>query len=107
MKPSEKLLEVLPQILEAYKQAVVDMPIEGYYEWLIIRDMEWGICCYATWSLGIGIIGDVAQLIGDGFLNDDVPRPSYTYEQNLKQIQVRIDWMESILKEHYENNIPS
>lgn len=97
-KPSEHLLSVLPRILADYKQAVIDMPREGHYEWLHERGMDRGICRYARLSLRKSISVHVEQLIGFGYLNDNFPKPYYTYEENLAQLQVRIDRMEKLLR---------
>lgn len=96
-----KLKEVIKQILPHYEKALIEMPKEGHYEWLYSRYIAYGICHFSRRLIGVDISKKMEKSIGYfGLLHHESPKILHTYQQNLKQIQNRVDWMREYLSKN-------
>jgi len=93
-----ELKEVIQQILPHYEKALIEMPKEGHYEWLSMKEMRLGLCKFSKEMFNEKIV--IAVDKNHTFIKGDFPQPNYTYQQNLEQIQNRVDWMREYLSKN-------
>lgn len=97
-----ELKKVIEKILPVYEKALVDMPNEGYYEWLCEKNMNCGICWYAHEVLDVDIYTEMAKNLSNSKSTyiGKLPWCDCTYTENLKRIKSRVDWMRDYLQEN-------
>ena len=93
------LKEAIEQILPHYERAVIEMPKEGHYKWFYDREIEFGLCRFSVCEYDVSILNGTSPQ-GINYLWNGRPKSHYTYEENLKQIQNRVDWMREYLSKN-------
>ena len=85
------LREVIEQVLPHYERAIFEMPKEGYHKWLSRKHLSLGICRFAKMVFCEDIYDAMPLTLGH--------TPNYfdNYEESLKALQTRVDWMKDYL----------